>query len=122
MVAIQPKATEGKLPDAMWFDEKACTIDNSDLRNQFSFGEEYKGFPFGAIIRDAYTGITGRLVEAVLYQNGCIRVLLIPRTEGGADDPQPAWVGQHRVELLSEGDALPTTNAHGGAPTRDKPI
>ena len=122
MVAIQPPVADGKLPDAIWFDENACLISSTDLRGEFSFAEEYKGFSFGATIRDAYTGLTGRLAEAVLYQNGCIKVMLVPRSQGGDNDPKPLWIGQHRVEVVTEGATLPTINASGGAPTRDKQI
>lgn len=122
MVSIQPRSEDGKRPDEpLWFDEKACEIVDTALRTRFGYAEEYLGYEFGTLVEDVYSGQCGRLTEIVLYQNGCIKGLVVPRSNGGDRDPKPFWIGQHRLAVVGEVAGLETNNPYGGAPTFEKP-
>lgn len=103
-VCLQPAAEKptDKAPDPRWVDEQACEyIDDGEVA-RFSYAEKIGEWDFGDPVRDSITGASGIISEFQLCRNGCILACVSPKTDGGANSPQPAWVSISRLQRITD--------------------
>lgn len=103
-VCLQPpveKPTD-KAPDPRWVDEQAAEyVDDGEVA-RFAYAEPIGEWDFGDPVRDTITGATGIISEFQLCRNGCILACISPKSDGGANSPQPAWVSISRLQRVLE--------------------
>lgn len=120
-IAIQPPAEkpEGPAPEVRWIDEQTCEYVSDGEVSRFGITEELGEWDFGDPVRDAISGLVGIITEFQLCRDGCILARTVPKSDGGADSPQPAWLSITRLQRVTDvprAEVKPDKNTGACAP------
>lgn len=103
-VAIQPPAEKpnSAAPDVRWIDEQTCEYVDDGAVARFGITEDIGEWDFGDPVRDTVSGLVGIITEFQLCRDGCITARIVPKSDGGANSPQPAWLSITRLQRTSD--------------------
>lgn len=103
-VCLQPAAEKptDKAPEHRWIDEQACEFERDAEAVRFDYAEPLGEWDFGDPVRDTITGASGLISEFQLCRNGCILACISPKTDHGANSPQPVWVSIARLQRVTD--------------------
>lgn len=103
-VCLQPAAEKpnDKAPDTRWIDEQAAEFIDEGRADAFTYAEPLGEWDHGDPVRDTISGGSGIIAEFQLCRNGCILAWVVPKTDGGANSPQPFWVSITRLQRITD--------------------
>lgn len=103
-IALQPEAEKenGSAPEVRWIDEQTCEHVADGQVARFGITEDIGEWDFGDPVRDAISGLSGIITEFQLCRDGCILARVVPKSDGGANSPQPAWLSITRLQRITD--------------------